>query len=59
MFPKDWIGNMPKCSGWKDFLNFPLQDFHKEDSNTRFDKEDSNTKKLSPDIVGKGASEAL
>jgi len=44
---------MPKCPGRKDFLNFPLQDFHKKDSNTRFDKKDSNTKNLSPDIVGK------
>ena len=59
MFPKGWIGNMQKCSGRKDFLNFPLQDFHEEDSDTRFDREDSNTLKLFPYIVGEGARKAL
>jgi len=53
----DWkYAKMLRTEG---FFKFPTTRIPQKDSNTRFDKEDSNTKKLFPDIVGKGASEAL
>jgi len=50
MFPKDWIGNMPKCSGRKDFLNFPLQDFQKKTQTLDMTKK-TQTRRSFPQIL--------